>query len=167
MVAKRVTLLKRSAQIGDFVHKAIEHIGFGTFQWLVLALLYAKIFRIAPVATIQATIEPFLRCQMKLSNLQASFIVTTDILAGGISTILIGKLSDSFGRRRVMLLFFILHSFFSLISTLSSSFIIIVITRAAAGAAIPVRAAILSYTFEVLPASKRNIISWGKVFNTL
>ena len=151
----------------NFIDQYIEQIGFGRFQHLVLTLLFARTYAGASMLSQQAILEPFLRCEMELTTLQASWTVTAAFLMMIFSSAYIGKLSDMFGRQSVLLLAFVLHVFFSLLSSLSSSITMFIIARAAVGAVFPTRPAIIPYTLEVLPVSKRSILSAAKIFHSL
>ena len=151
----------------NFVDQYIKQIGFGRFQHLVLALLFARTFAGASMLSQETILEPFLRCEMELTTLQASWTVTAAFLMMIFSSAYIGKLSDMFGRQSVLLLAFVLHVFFSLLSSLSSSITMFIISRAAVGAVSPTRPAIIPYTVEVLPVSKRSILSLTKIFHSL
>ena len=100
-------------------------------------------------------LQPLLRCLMHFTTFQATWIITADSIARVISSVCLGKFSDSYGRRRVILLPFALHLVMSVLSGLSSSLTMIIITRTAVGLATSSRSAVAVYNFEVLPVSKR------------
>ena len=151
-------------EMHDFTHEWIEQIGFGKFHILVLGVQFTRTFTIGSALSLMTILSPFLRCEMKLTNFQASWIITAVPLTRVFSSFCIGKFADKFGRRNTMVLCFTLHAIFSLQNALSSSLVMIIITRIAIGIFSPVRAATLAYTLEVLPATKRSLISLVKIF---
>ena len=148
----------------NFIHLCIEEIGFGKFQLLALSMAFMKTFTFSSMICLVIIIEPYLRCQMHLTTLEASWIITVEALTRIFSTAWIGRLSDFYGRQRAIRLFFALHVVASVLNALSSSLMMIVITRAAIGVFSPCRAAVFAYVLEVLPTSKRKHLAGTKLF---
>ena len=157
----------RSITRGNFVHHCIEEIGFGKFQILALAMAFSRTFTFASIVSLVAVIQPYLRCQMNLTIFESSWIITAELLARMFSSGCIGRISDLYGRKRILLTFFAMHANLSILNALSSSLTMIVITRTAIGMFSPCRAPLLAYSMEALPVSTRKYLSFSRVFVTL
>ena len=155
---------KMATAEGDFVHQCIEQIGFGTFQFLSLSIVFMRAFTFGSMTSVVAIVQPFLRCQMQLTAFEASWIITAENFARIFSSVFIGKTSDIYGRRRTIILSTFMHVFAAVLNSLSSSLTMIVVTRAAIGIAYPSRAATFAYALETLPASKRKYLSLARGF---
>lgn len=149
---------------GDVVHQCIEETGFGKFQLLALALAAARTFTFASVTNLVSILQPFLRCQMQLTHLQATFIVLGESLTRMLSSVCVGKIADIFGRRKTLQLFLSMHVVTSILCALSTSLTMIIISRGAIGIFSPCRSLILAYAIEAVPVAKRKTLSLLRIF---
>eukprot|EP00794_Sanderia_malayensis_P016226 gene16226-17862_t len=149
---------------GDFVHQAIEKIGFGKFQIIVIATLGLRMFVLGTSKITDSILEPFLLCEMHLSFFKASWIVTAKAIGQIFGSVIIGRISDLYGRRRTLLVFLILEVVAYLLNAISNGYTMIIITRTIIGILDPAFVMVTSYVMEILPASRRNFFSILKVF---
>eukprot|EP00794_Sanderia_malayensis_P006865 gene6865-7639_t len=149
---------------GDFVHQAIEKIGFGKFQIIVIATLGLRIFVFGTARITDAVLEPFLLCEMHLSFFNASWIVTAKAIGQIFGSVIIGRISDLYGRKRTLLVFLILEVVVYSLNAISNGYTMIIITRTIIGILDPAFVIVTSYVMEILPTSRRNVFSILKVF---
>eukprot|EP00794_Sanderia_malayensis_P016225 gene16225-17861_t len=149
---------------GDFVHQAIEKIGFGKFQIIVIATLGLRIFAFGTAKIIDSILEPFLLCEMHLSFFKAIWIVTAKAIGQIFGSVIIGRISDLYGRRRTLLVFLILEVVAYSLNAISNGYTMIIITRTIIGILDPAFVMVTSYVMEILPATRRNVFSILKVF---
>ena len=144
---------------GDFVHKCMEAIGFGKFHVLMLMSLGLRCFVRGSSNSMLSILQPYLRCQIKLSMFAASWIGTVLAIGRLLGAIPIGRMADRYGRRRSMLCLFSLHVVLSLLNALSSSYTMILITRASTGFVFEAVMLVYTYGMELLPIKKRNYLA--------
>ena len=144
---------------GDFVHKCMEAIGFGKFHYLMLMSLGLRCFVRGSSNSMLSILQPYLRCQIKLSLFAASWIGTVLAIGRLLGAIPIGRMADRYGRRRSMLCLFSLHTVLSLLNALSSSYTMILITRASTGFVFEAVMLVYTYGMELLPIKKRNYLA--------
>eukprot|EP00794_Sanderia_malayensis_P006897 gene6897-7675_t len=149
---------------GDFVHQAIEKIGFGKFHIIVIATLGLRVFQMGAARITNSILEPFLLCEMHLSFFNASWIVTSTAIGQIFGSVIIGRISDLYGRKWVFIVFIILETLAYALNALSSGYSMIIITRTAIGLFQPVFVTLTTYVIEILPARRRNAISILKGF---
>ena len=145
---------------GDFVHRAIESIGFGMFQIVTLSSLGIRIFAKGCANSRISILEPYLRCYLDLGTLQGSWLVTSQSIARIFGPIFIGKFADKFGRKRAMVCLFTLHAYLSLISALSTSYTMILISWISVGLVYDNASLIYPYAMEILPVTKRKYVTY-------
>eukprot|EP00794_Sanderia_malayensis_P006866 gene6866-7640_t len=149
---------------GDFVHQAIEKIGFGKFQIIVIATLGLRMFVFGTAKITDSILEPFLLCEMHLSFFNASWIVTSKVIGQILGFVIIGRISDLYGRKRTLLVFLILEVVAYSLNAISNGYTMIIITRSIIGILDPCAIIATCYVMEVLPVSQRNAFSLLKVF---
>eukprot|EP00794_Sanderia_malayensis_P006896 gene6896-7674_t len=149
---------------GDFVHQAVEKIGFGKFHIIVIATLGLRIFQLGAARVTDSVLEPFLLCEMHLSFFNASWIVTAKAIGQIFGSVIIGRISDLYGRKRVFILFIIVETIAYSLNALSNGYTMIIITRTVVGFFEPVFVTLTTYVIEILPARRRNVFSVLKGF---
>eukprot|EP00794_Sanderia_malayensis_P009627 gene9627-10613_t len=149
---------------GDFVHQAIEKIGFGKFHIIVIATFGIRIFQFGASRITDSILEAFLLCEMNLSYFEASWIVTSKAIGQLFGSLIIGRISDLYGRKRVFMVFVIFETLAYSLNVLSNGYTMIIITRAAVGFFQPVLVTAMTYLIEILPARRRNASSILKFF---
>eukprot|EP00794_Sanderia_malayensis_P006867 gene6867-7641_t len=147
---------------GDFVHQAIEKIGFGKFHIIAIATLGLKAFQMGAARITNSILEPFLLCEMHLSFFDASWIVTSTAIGQIFGSVIVGRISDLYGRKWVFIVFTIFEALVYALNALSNGYTMIIITRTAIGLFQPVT--LVTHVMEILPARRRNAISVLKVF---
>lgn len=145
---------------GDFVHRAIENIGFGMFQMITLSSLGLRIFVKGCANSRISILEPYLRCYLDLGTLKGSWLVTAQSIARIFGPILMGKFADQFGRKRAMVCLFAFHAYLSLISALSTSYTMVLISWISVGLVYDNSSLVYPYAMEVLPSTKRKYMTF-------
>ena len=141
------------------INLQIESIGFGKFQIIVLAIVWLRYFSYSSTASLLIILEPYLRCYWKLSYMTAAWLVLPEAITKIAGSILLGKLSDMYGRRKTMILAFVFNSYLTLLFSLSSSTVLLAIIRGAIGLVSSSTMVAFTYAMEILPISKRKYMS--------
>ena len=103
------------------LNSAYELIGLGTFQYIHWATVFLASFTAHCVVTTLAIILPSLRCEWDLSTNFEALIVTIPLLSSGISSALLSKISDIYGRKPVLIFVYMSVSILVIISAASPS----------------------------------------------
>lgn len=122
----------------------------------VLLLLFAGVLMAALDIAIVGPALPAIQAEFGVDSRQMAWVFNIYVLCSLISTPLMAKLSDRFGRRGVYILDVLLFMLGSLIVALARSYPVMIVGRAVqaagAGGILPVAAAVIGDTF---PAAKR------------
>ena len=137
----------------------LERIGFGKFQIVALAILCLRYFSYSSTTSLVAILEPYLRCHWSLSYMNAAWIVLPEAITKIIGSILLGRLSDIYGRRKILILASVANSYLALLYSLSSSVLLLSIIRGSIGLVSSSTLIIFTYTMEILPLSERKYMS--------
>ncbi|XP_065062269.1 putative transporter SVOPL [Rhopilema esculentum] len=141
------------------INLQIERIGFGKFQIIVLAIVLLRQFSYSSTASLLVILEPYLRCYWKLSYMTAAWLVLPEAITKIVGSILLGKMSDRYGRRKTMILAFVFNSYLTLLFSLSTSTVLLSIIRGVIGLVSSSTMIAFTYAMEILPISKRKYMS--------
>eukprot|EP00794_Sanderia_malayensis_P006885 gene6885-7660_t len=141
---------------GDFVHQAIEKIGFGNFQVLVLLTCGLQMFLRASSLCVDSLLEPFLRCEWHLSFFAATWIVTAQGIGRIFGGILFGKLSDKYGRKRLMFFLLTVQLLLQILNALSTGYAMMIISKFFIGFFQSADFIAFAYILEVMPVEGRS-----------
>eukprot|EP00795_Rhopilema_esculentum_P007706 gene7706-13533_t len=141
------------------INGRLEAIGFGKFQIISLTILCLRYFSYSSTSGVLAILEPYLRCRWKLSYMTAAWLVLPEAITKIAGSILLGKLSDRYGRRAMMVLAFIFNSYLTLLYALSSNVLLMSVIRGFTGLLSASSLIAFVYAMEILPASERKYMS--------
>ncbi|KAJ8766660.1 hypothetical protein K2173_001180 [Erythroxylum novogranatense] len=145
------------------VDEALEALGFGKFQ--VLVLVYAGMGWVSDAMEmmILSFVGSAVRSQWKLNANQESLITTVvfaGLLVGSFSW---GQVSDIFGRRRGYLVTALVTSVAGLLSSFSPNYACLIAARCFVGIGLGGVPVLISYFLEFVPAPNRG--AWMMVFS--
>ena len=138
------------------VSDAIEHMGFGKFHWKLLIMLSSCVISDGVELMALSIIGPLMQCQWYLSQIQMALITTAVFLGMISSTLFVGTICDTYGRRKGLLLFLSWGFFSAMLSAFSPSYVWIIILRFLVGTSIPSLGQVPVFAQEFLPKSKRH-----------
>ena len=88
----------------------------------------------------------------------AGWLVTIHSLIGAAIVIVVGRLGDIYGRRRVLLVLLLIAAAGSVLSAVTSSFAIVLIGRAMQGASVPVLPLAIGIVRDTMPANRVPVV---------
>ena len=155
---------------GSAMHKIIEKIGFGKFHVIMITILGLRRFVGGSNIAMVTVLGPYLRCSLELSVFAASWIVLCRSIGKIFSPIIVGKISDFFGRKKTMLLFFTLHSYLSLMTSLSSSYPMILLSQTIVGTVLEYSGLNITRSFihmhwKSCPSSRESMLPFSRPFS--
>ncbi|KAM7272214.1 hypothetical protein ACFE04_026877 [Oxalis oulophora] len=143
--------------------KALTTLGFGKFQYLVLAYAGMGSFSEATEIMILSFIGPALKAEWGLSSAEES-LLTTVVFAGMlVGAYSFGLLSDNIGRRNGLLGALLLTGGAGLLSTFSPNYVSLLIMRCLVGVGLGGGPVFLSWFLEFVPSSTRG--KWMVVYS--
>ncbi|XP_065060013.1 synaptic vesicle 2-related protein-like [Rhopilema esculentum] len=137
----------------------LEAIGFGKFHIMAIFVMGYRLFCYGSTNSFLAILEPYLRKHWHLSYLTATWIVLPEVLLNIPGSILLGRLADIYGRRKILILVLILNSYFSALYSFSTNLYLMVIIRGFIGLVSSSNVIAYTYLLEILPLSKRKYTS--------
>ena len=144
-------------------------IGFGNAQRIYWSILTIAVFMDEIEQAMLGLIIPFLKCEWHLSLAFEGCIMTSVFVLYGIAGLLTGKLSDKFGRKRILYITLTILFISAIGSAASYNKWMFLFFRALTGAAMGANfAVVVSFTSELAESDKRAlsvtfIIFWTKV----
>lgn len=125
--------------------------------WIALIILSSLALITMYGETMLIPALPFLIYDLDISYNTSSWILTAYLIAGAVMTPIIGKLSDIYGKKRILLIVILIYSLGTLLGGLSNNIFMLIISRIIQGiglAMFPVAFAIIRDKF---PADKLSI----------
>ena len=141
------------------INQWLEKIGFGRFHVLALLVIGLRPFSFASSSGFLIILEPYLRCQWHLRYFTAAWLALPEAITNIAGSIILGRLSDRFGRRKIMLLALTFNSYLTLLYLLSSNMLLMSVIRAIIGFVSSSVMIAFTYIMEILPLSKRKYMS--------
>lgn len=118
--------------------------------WIALAILSSLALITMYGETMLIPAIPYLIDDFKISYNTSSWILTAYLIAGAVMTPIIGKLSDIYGKKKILMIVIVIYSVGSLLGGLSNDIFMMVISRVIQGiglAMFPVAFAIIREKF--------------------
>ena len=125
--------------------------------WIALTILSSLALITMYGETMLIPALPFLINDLDISYNTSSWILTAYLIAGAVMTPIIGKLSDIYGKKKILLIVILIYSLGTLLGGLSNNIFMLIISRIIQGiglAMFPVAFAIIRDKF---PADKLSI----------
>lgn len=106
-------------------------------------------------ASVISGVVGFVSTEFNLTPIEAGFVVAAPTLSGLFGTMIIGPLSDSLGRKKVLLCIAFLYLLSAVASALATSYMMLVIARAIGGLAFTSLMIAPMYIGEISPSASR------------
>jgi len=119
--------------------------------WIALAILSSLAIITMYGETMLIPAIPYLIDDFKISYNTSSWILTAYLIAGAVMTPIIGKLSDIYGKKKILMIVIVIYSVGSLLGGLSNDIFMMIISRVIQGiglAMFPVAFAIIREKFS-------------------
>ena len=141
------------------INMQLEAIGFGKFQIMAIFVMGYRLFCYGSTNSLLAILEPYLREHWRLSYLTSTWLVLPEVLLNIPGSILLGRLADIYGRRKILILVLILNSYFSALYSFSTNLYLMYTIRGFIGIVSSSNVIAYTYLLEILPLSKRKYTS--------
>jgi MFS family permease len=141
------------------VNEALEYIGMGKFQWLLLG--YTSFANAADAAEtmVLSFLGPSAVCQFDASPAQESALTSVVFVGMLVGVYALGSMSDVYGRRTAFLVSAILLGLAGVASALAPSFLVLVLCRMIVGAGLGGVPIAITLFAEWVPSAKRGAFS--------
>ena len=106
-------------------------------------------------ASVISGVVGFVTLEFELTAIQSGFVVAAPTLSGVFGTLVIGPLSDSVGRKKVLLIIAFLYLLSAVASAFATSYMMLVVARAIGGLAFTSLMIAPMYIAEIAPARLR------------
>ena len=106
-------------------------------------------------AAVISGVVGFVTVEFDLTPIQSGFVVAAPTLSGVFGTLVIGPLSDAFGRKKILFLIAFLYLLSAIASAFASSYMMLVAARAMGGLAFTSLIIAPMYIAEIAPAKLR------------
>jgi MFS family permease len=147
------------------IDEAVDHMGFGAFQWKLFGLTGLGTIADAMEMMILSILAPALHCDWLLEDYQQALITTFVFCGMGLSSPFWGKLCDTYGRKTSLILSTFFLFYFGALSTFSPIFIWLLILRGLVGFGIGGAPQSTTLFAEFLPSKHRaKCIVMGNLF---
>ncbi|XP_065060098.1 synaptic vesicle 2-related protein-like [Rhopilema esculentum] len=141
------------------INSQLEAIGFGKFQIMAIFVMGYRLFCYGSTNSLLAILEPYLRKNWHLSYWTSTWLVLPEVLSSIPGSILLGRLADIYGRRKILILVLILNSYFSALYSFSTNLYLMGIIRGFIGLVSSSNVIAYTYLLEILPLSQRKYSS--------
>lgn len=145
------------------VEEAINHLGFGKFQYFIIIVASLVWISAAIALMLTSALLIFVEDVWGLSDLQETCLASVPFVGEMFGAYLISALSDRHGRKKSVLLAVLLLAFFLTISSLATSFSMMVLCRLGAGFAVGGSLTALSLFTEFFPKENRGEMTFIEV----
>ncbi|XP_054469051.1 LOW QUALITY PROTEIN: synaptic vesicle 2-related protein-like [Anoplopoma fimbria] len=154
----RKALLRFSVVPQTFtVDDAIEALGFGKFQWKMSVLTGLSWIGDAMEMMILSVLGPQLHCEWRLQGYQVALITSVVFIGMGISSPLIGKVSDIHGRKACLIISVVWVLFYGLLSVFAPGYGWLLLLRGLVGFGLGGAPQAVTLYSEFLPVKSRAI----------
>ncbi|XP_063693845.1 putative transporter svop-1 isoform X1 [Bolinopsis microptera] len=140
------------------LNKVYETIGVGTSQGIFWTISFLIAYSDYAELTLIALIMPYLRCEWDLTETFEATITITIFFIYAISALIFGKVSDIYGRKRVMSVTIVILVITAVGAALATNKYIFLVWRSIAGACIGANfATVVVYSTEFSPTSHKSV----------
>ena len=144
--------------------EAIEEIGFGKFQGIMLLVLGFSWLVDASEILVLSVVPLYLQCEWKIDKVQIAWITTSVFLGMTISSPIIGWICDQYGRKRGILLAMVFGIIMSILSSFSPKYQWFVLSRFLVGVSLGGMTQVVGYASEFIPKKQRRYVTLGQLF---
>ena len=141
-----------SPQTSMTVSEAVEHIGMGPFQILIIVICGLFTFADAMEMLLLAVLGPILQCEWLLGEFYVAFITTIVFIGYMVMAPVWGGLSDHYGRKNTLIVVCLWIAFYGFLTAFSPTYGWVLILRGMVGAGIAGASQAFVLTSEYIPS---------------